>query len=74
MGKGEVIAVLGVISTILGLIAASPFILQAIPAFVQHLQDPTGETLVSAIWYIILSLVAFAVPTTPLGIFLAASS
>ncbi len=71
MGEKEVI---GVLSAILGLIVASPFILQAIPAFTQHLQDPTTEPPVPAIGYIVMLFVAFAVPTTPIGMFLAVSS
>lgn len=65
------ITILGIIGVLMGVAAALPYLPGAIGAFTQHFQEPTGDTLVTSVKYVVAIVIAFAVPTTILGIFIA---
>lgn len=79
MGRGNqgspwtlIVTAFGVLGVVVGILAALPHLPGAVGAFLQHLQNPTPETLVTSVKYVVAIVVAFAVPTTLIGILIAA--
>lgn len=69
--KSAIVATAAGITFLLGAIAAAQYLPETIIAYFQHLQNPTADSLVTAITYIVVAFVAFAVPTSMLGAVLA---
>lgn len=64
-----VVAACGLIAVGMGVIAALPYLPGAIGTFLQHIQNPTNETFVMSVKYIVALVIAFAIPTSIFGIF-----
>jgi len=65
------VKILAVVGIIMGILSALPYLPGAIGSYFQHFQNPTSGKLVTSVKYTVALFVAFAVPTTLLGIFIA---
>jgi len=72
--KSAIVAVAAVVSVFLGAIAALPYLPAVFGGYFQMLQNPTAGNLLPAVRPLAYLLIAFVVPTTGLGIAVAAIS
>lgn len=69
--KSAIVSLAIGIGFILSVLAVLPHLPETVLAFIQNLQNPSPDGLVTAVTYIVVAFVAFAIPTSVLGVFVA---